>query len=91
MLPALMLAAAVTLPTLAADTTQTTPKTEAASATVIPPDSTTKGVLNAGGQHIAYTAVAGTITVGATAAQGAQLAADGKPLPGSPARRTVQA
>jgi carboxypeptidase C (cathepsin A) len=32
-----------------------------------------------GGQHIAYTAIAGTLTVGATDAQDAQLGLDGKP------------
>jgi hypothetical protein len=36
-----------------------------------------------GGQHIAYTAIAGTITVGATDTDDAQLGPDGKPLPGS--------
>jgi carboxypeptidase C (cathepsin A) len=48
-----------------------------------PPDSTTSGEVNAGGQHIAYTAIAGTITVGATDAQDAQLGPDGKALPGT--------
>jgi len=48
-----------------------------------PPDSTTQGTIDAGGQHIAYTAVAGTITVGSTDEQDAQLGADGKPQPGS--------
>ena len=48
-----------------------------------PPDSTTQGELDAGGMHIAYTAIAGTITVGSTDAQDAQLGPDGKPEPGS--------
>ncbi len=48
-----------------------------------PPDSTTEGSVDVGGQHIAYTAIAGTITVGATDAQDAQLGPDGKPQPGS--------
>ena len=48
-----------------------------------PPDSTTQGTIDAGGQHIAYTAIAGTITVGATDTDDAQLGSDGKPLPGS--------
>jgi carboxypeptidase C (cathepsin A) len=48
-----------------------------------PPDSTTQGTIDVGGQHIAYTAVAGTITVGSTDDQDAQLGADGKPQPGS--------
>jgi carboxypeptidase C (cathepsin A) len=47
------------------------------------PDSTTEGAIDAGGQHIAYTATAGTITVGATDAQDEQLGPDGKPQPGS--------
>jgi carboxypeptidase C (cathepsin A) len=50
---------------------------------VAPADSTTQGTIDAGGQHIAYTAVAGTITVGATDAQDEQLGQDGKPQPGS--------
>ena len=44
-----------------------------------PVDVTTQGEVNAGGQHIAYNAVAGTITVGATDMQDAQLGMDGKP------------
>jgi len=48
-----------------------------------PPDSTTQGTIDVGGQHIAYTAIAGTITVGSTDGQDAQLGPDGKPQPGS--------
>ena len=48
-----------------------------------PGDSTTQGTIDVGGQHIAYTAIAGTITVGSTDAQDAQLGPDGKPQPGS--------
>jgi carboxypeptidase C (cathepsin A) len=44
---------------------------------------TTPGSVDVGGQHILYNAVAGTITVGATDAQDAQLGLDGKPEPGS--------
>jgi carboxypeptidase C (cathepsin A) len=47
------------------------------------PDSTTEGTVTVGGQTIAYTAVAGTITVGATHAQDAMLGLDGKLLPDS--------
>lgn len=47
------------------------------------PDATTQGVVDVHGQHIAYTAVAGTITVGATDVQDAQMGPDGKPEPGS--------
>jgi carboxypeptidase C (cathepsin A) len=48
-----------------------------------PADVTTQGAIDAGGQHIDYNAIAGTITVGATDADDAQLGPDGKPLPGS--------
>jgi carboxypeptidase C (cathepsin A) len=44
-----------------------------------PADVTTQGEVTAGGQHIAYNAIAGTITVGATDVQDAQLGMDGKP------------
>ena len=47
------------------------------------PDSTTEGTVTVGGQTIAYRAVAGTITVGATEPQDATLGFDGKPLPDS--------
>ncbi|MGA2166599.1 MAG: peptidase S10 [Terracidiphilus sp.] len=49
----------------------------------LPADSTTQGSVDVAGQHIAYTAVAGTLTVGATDVQDAQLGPDGKPQPGS--------
>lgn len=48
-----------------------------------PADATTQGTLDAGGQHIAYTAVAGIITVGATDPDDAQLGMDGKPQAGT--------
>jgi len=54
-----------------------------AEAAATPPDSTTQGAIDVGGQHIAYTAIAGTITVGGTDSEDAQLGPDGKPLPGS--------
>ncbi|MGA7343898.1 MAG: peptidase S10 [Terracidiphilus sp.] len=57
-------------------------KTDAAAAAA-PADSTTQGSVDVGGQPIAYTAIAGTITVGATDTDDAQLGPDGKPLPGS--------
>ncbi|HEY3704640.1 MAG TPA: peptidase S10 [Terracidiphilus sp.] len=44
---------------------------------------TTQGAIDAGGQHILYNAIAGTITVGATDVQDAQLGMDGKAEPGS--------
>jgi carboxypeptidase C (cathepsin A) len=46
-------------------------------------DVTTQGSVDVGGQHILYNAIAGTITVGATDVQDAQLGLDGKPEPGS--------
>lgn len=45
------------------------------------PDSTTEGVVHVGGQAIAYRAVAGTLTVGATDSYDAMLGIDGKLLP----------
>src|ERR1700733_4877051 len=47
----------------------------------VQPDSTTEGTVNVGGQSIAYRAVAGTLTVGATDAQDATLGLDGRLLP----------
>ena len=82
---ALALAAAVSIPALAGDDTKSTEKPVEKPTATTPTDSTTEGVLNAGGEHIAYTAVAGTITVGATDADDALLGPDGKPDPGSPA------
>jgi len=48
-----------------------------------PTESTTQGTITVGGQAIAYTAVAGTVTVGANDVQDAQLGLDGKPQAGS--------
>jgi carboxypeptidase C (cathepsin A) len=45
------------------------------------PDSTTEGSVTVGGQAIAYTAVAGTLTVGSSDGQDAMLGLDGKMLP----------
>lgn len=81
---AVALAAAVSIPALAADKDKDATK-PAAVTTPLPTESTTQGTLTAGNEHIAYTAVAGTITVGATNAQDAELDAEGKPVPGSPA------
>ena len=53
--------------------------TDKAAEKTAPADVTTQGEVTVGGQHIAYTAIAGTITVGATDAQDAQLGMDGKP------------
>jgi carboxypeptidase C (cathepsin A) len=69
----------------AADTNKTaaTDKSDDSAKTApdIIPDSTTEGTVTVGGQKIAYQAVVGTITVGATDAQDAMLGLDGKPLP----------
>ncbi len=69
-------------------TTTTTVATEPAekpATGALPPDSTTDGsVTTAGGKTIAYTAVAGLLTVGATDAQDATLGLDGKYLPDAP-------
>src|SRR5258707_929429 len=55
--------------------------TAVAPAAVPPADSTTEGSVTVGGQAIAYKAVAGTITVGATDVQDALIGLDGKMLP----------
>jgi len=78
---ALALAAAVSIPALAADKDKDAAKTSPPASV----ESTTQGTLSAGSEHIAYTAVAGTIIVGATNEQDAQLDSEGKPVPGSPA------
>ncbi|HEX4231365.1 MAG TPA: hypothetical protein VHZ07_22025 [Bryobacteraceae bacterium] len=51
--------------------------------TTVVPDSTTEGTVTVNGRAIAYRAVAGTLTVGATDSQDATLGFDGKPLPDS--------
>lgn len=51
--------------------------------TVAPPDSSTEGTVSIGGEAVAYRAIAGTITVGATEAQDSTLAANGSILPDS--------
>ncbi len=49
----------------------------------VQPDSTTENTVTVGGEMIAYRAVAGTLTVGATDAQDASLGLDGRLLPDS--------
>lgn len=56
-----------------------------------PKDSETEGTVRAGGQTIAYRAVAGTITVAGTDPQDATLGFDGKPLPDSGIKPTDEA
>ncbi len=55
-----------------------------------PPEVTTQGTVDVAGQHIAYTAVAGTITVGGTEESDAQLGVDGKPAPDSEAAQAKE-
>src|SRR3984885_12063881 len=55
--------------------------TPALPVATIEPDSTTEGSVTVGGQAIAYTAVAGTLTVGSSDGQDAMLGLDGKMLP----------
>ena len=74
-----LLAAAITASAFAAD--DPTP----AKAPTVAPDSTTEGSVTVGGQKIAYQAIAGTITVGATEEEDAQLGPDGNALPGTDA------
>jgi carboxypeptidase C (cathepsin A) len=63
-------------------TTTTTVSVEPEKKPAAPsPDSTTEGSVTVGGKAIAYTAVAGTLTVGATDPQDALLGLDGKTLP----------
>src|ERR1700758_1115140 len=59
------------------------PTAEKAPEKTPPTEVSSQGSVDAGGQRIAYTAVAGTITVGATDVQDAQIGMDGKPEPGS--------
>jgi carboxypeptidase C (cathepsin A) len=53
-----------------------------------PADSITEGTVTVGGQAIAYKAVAGTLTVGATNSQDAMIGLDGKFLPDSGIKST---
>ena len=58
-------------------------KAAESTASAVQADSTTEGTVTIGGQAIAYRAVAGTLTVGATNSQDALLGLDGKLLPDS--------
>ena len=66
-----------------ADDEKPAAKTEKPEQTPPPSEVTTPGAIDMGGQHIAYNAVVGIITVGSNDTQDAQLGPDGKPLPGS--------
>ncbi len=56
------------------------PPAAAPAPSAVPPNSTTEGNVTVNGKNIAYTAVAGIITVGSTDVQDASLALDGKML-----------
>jgi len=58
-------------------------KPEPPSTVSAQPDSTTEGSVTVGGQVIAYKAIAGTLTVGASNADDAKLGLDGRLLPDS--------
>ena len=90
---AALLAGVISISALAADddAPDAKPKPTAAPVAAPAPDSTTEGSVTAGGATIAYKAVAGTITVGATEEQDAQLGPDGKPLPDTEAAITAAA
>jgi carboxypeptidase C (cathepsin A) len=84
-LPAVLFAALVlTVPALVrAEDEALAAKPAAAAEKALPSEVTTQGAIEISGQRIAYTAVTGTLTVGATDPQDAQLGLDGKPLAGS--------
>jgi carboxypeptidase C (cathepsin A) len=66
-----------------ADEEKPAAKTDIAAEKTSPADVTTGGVVQVGGQHIAYEATVGIITVGSNDTQDSQLGMDGKPMPGS--------
>ena len=78
---AALLAGVISISALAAEDNAPSAKPNPTPAPAPAPDSTTEGSVTAGGATIAYRAVAGIITVGATEEQDAQLGPDGKPLP----------
>jgi carboxypeptidase C (cathepsin A) len=80
-----MLGCALVVPwaVVRADDDEKPAKTDKTEEKAPPTEVTTPGSIDAGGQHIAYSAVVGVISVGATDNQDAQLGLDGKPLPGS--------
>jgi carboxypeptidase C (cathepsin A) len=78
---AALLAATISVSALAAEDNVPNAKPTTVPAPAPAPDSATEGSVLAGGSQIAYRAVAGTITVGASEEQDAQLGPDGKPLP----------
>jgi carboxypeptidase C (cathepsin A) len=83
--PSVLLAAALLFAPALATALDVPPaaKPGTAAEKVPPTEVTTQGSVDVAGVRIDYTAVAGTLTVGSTDAQDAQLGADGQPLPGS--------
>jgi carboxypeptidase C (cathepsin A) len=61
----------------------TTVAPEPVKPTALPADSTTEGTVTVGGKNIAYTTVAGLLTVGSNDTQDAMIGLDGKLLPDS--------
>jgi carboxypeptidase C (cathepsin A) len=83
-LPAALFAATLLVsPALVHAQEKTAAKPAVAAEKAPPTEVVTQGTAHAGGVPISYTAIAGTITVGATDIQDAQLGLDGKPLAGS--------
>jgi carboxypeptidase C (cathepsin A) len=70
-------------PATAADKSDKSDKGDKTAEAAPPADVTTQGTIQLSGQQIAYNAIAGTITVGSSDAQDAQLGPNGKPQPGS--------
>jgi carboxypeptidase C (cathepsin A) len=66
-----------------ADDEKPAAKSDKAPEKAPPTEVTTPGQVDAGGQHLAYNSIVGTLTVGATDVQDAQIGMDGKPEPGS--------
>src|ERR1017187_2798565 len=85
LLAAAIAVALLTLPTLvrAEDETPAAKTADKSAEKAQPADAVTQGAVDVAGQHIVYTAIVGTLAVGATDAQDAQLGPDGKPQPGS--------
>jgi carboxypeptidase C (cathepsin A) len=82
---AAVFAVATILPAIVvrADEEKPAVKPDTAAEKTAPADVTTGGTVQVGGQHIAYDATVGIITVGSNDTQDSQLGPDGKPLPGS--------
>jgi carboxypeptidase C (cathepsin A) len=80
-----LVAAVLALPCAELRADEDKPKTESkpAEKPAATSEVTTQGTIDVGGQHIAYNAIAGTVTVGATDTDDAQLGLDGKPESGS--------